>query len=200
VIELFLKGGPLMYPLLVCSVLALAIILERGIRFIGMRIRPARLKLFWQTIARRDYELALRELSGRRAAVATILREALEQRDLPAEELERRISLVGSAVLKQLSSYLHLLELIGKIAPMIGLSGTVLGLAGTFQAVAAVRQLTDPGILAGGIWEALITTVAGLFIGIPSLIFCHLYENRLKTLAFDMKMVGEQIVAQLREQ
>ena len=95
--------------------------------------------------------------------------------------------------------YLHYLELIGKIAPMLGLSGTVLGLARTFQTVASVSRFADPSLLASGIWEALITTVAGLFIGIPALIFYHLYDNGVRSLAFEMRTNGEEMVAALSE-
>jgi biopolymer transport protein ExbB len=82
---------------------------------------------------------------------------------------------------------------------MLGLTGTVTGLTRAFQTVAALKQVSDPSLLASGIWEALITTVAGLFIGIPTIIAHHLLDNRLKSLAFDMKTSAEELVAQITE-
>ena len=82
---------------------------------------------------------------------------------------------------------------------MLGLTGTVTGLTRAFQTVAALRQVTDPSLLASGIWEALITTVVGLFIGIPSIVAYHLLDNRLKSLAFEMRSTGEELVARIGE-
>ena len=93
------------------------------------------------------------------------------------------------------SRNLHLLELIGKISPMIGLLGTVLGMVEAFHKLAFVKNLVDPSLLASGIWEALITTVAGLFVGIPALVFHHLYMNKVKSIAFSMKHIGEEVVS-----
>jgi biopolymer transport protein ExbB len=188
-----------MYPLLLCSVIALAVILERGIRFLGSSTSTSWL----EAVRKRIHQQAFAEAEGliqkRRDPVAVLLREAVENRNLPRTELEGRISAAGSAQLKRLSTGLHLLELIGRIAPMLGLSGTVLGLTRTFQTVATVKTFANPGLLASGIWEALITTVTGLFIGIPALVFHHFFENRLKTLSFAMKSSAETILAELGE-
>jgi biopolymer transport protein ExbB len=124
---------------------------------------------------------------------------ALEGRDLPRVDLENRLSRLGSRELKRLAHRLHWLELVGRVAPMLGLTGTVTGLTRAFRTVAALKQVTDPGLLANGIWEALITTIAGLFIGIPALIAYHLYENRLRALAFELKTSSEELVAVLTE-
>jgi biopolymer transport protein ExbB len=72
------------------------------------------------------------------------------------------------------------------------------GMVGAFQKVAVVRELVDPSLLASGIWEALITTVGGLFVGIPALVLHHLYQNRLKSVAFSMKHYAEEIYSMTR--
>ncbi len=198
-IDLFLKGGPLMYPLLACSVLSLAVILERAVHFLGTGTSRGGLDSALASLRSRDYRRAGEGLEALRGPVAALLAEAVRSRSLPREELESRLSLVGSSELKRLSLRLHWLELIGRISPMLGLVGTVLGLTRTFRTVAAVRHLSDPSLLASGIWEALITTVAGLLIGIPTLVFYHLYQNRLRSLSFEMKTYGEEVVAMLEE-
>jgi len=196
-VELFVKGGVLMYPLLLCSVVAVAVILERGIQFLRAGSGLGWLDNVQISIRRGAFAEAAALTNAQGGPVALILRELIEHRDLPRSELETRLSSAGSKELKRLSVHLHLLELIGKISPMLGLSGTVLGLTRTFQTVAAVQNFTNPGLLAHGIWEALITTVTGLFIGIPTLVFHHLFENRLKSLSFEMKASAETILAEL---
>ena len=78
---------------------------------------------------------------------------------------------------------------------MIGLLGTVLGMVEAFQKVSFMKSIVNPSVLASGIWEALITTVAGLFVGIPALIGYHLYSNRMKAIAFSMKHYSEEMLA-----
>jgi biopolymer transport protein ExbB len=196
-LSLFLKGGVLMYPLLACSIIVLAVAVERGELLLRARSNLARLDEVVNLLRKGLPEEAARTARLHPGPGTALLVEAVEHRELPRQDLENRLSLAGSHALKRLTVRLHLLELIGKIAPMLGLSGTVLGLTRTFQTVAAVKRYTDPSILAGGIWEALITTVAGLFIAIPALICYHLYESRVKTIAFELRSYGEEAVVAL---
>ncbi len=196
--DLFYKGGPLMYPLLLGSVLVIAVIIERGFSFIGTGVKRGLVETIKQHITRVDFEKAI-EIAGReKGPVAVIIREAILKRNSPKDAIENELSIRGDQILQRLSKNLHLLELIGKIAPMIGLSGTVLGMVDAFKQVASVKNPVDPSLLANGIWEALITTVAGLFVGIPALIFHHLYANKLKSIAFSMKHYGEEIISIIR--
>jgi biopolymer transport protein ExbB len=94
---------------------------------------------------------------------------------------------------------LHVLELIGRVAPLVGLLGTVLGMVNAFRTVAASQGAVDPALLADGIWEALITTVAGMCVAIPALVFHHFFEDRVKKTAFQMKHYGTEIVKLLEE-
>jgi biopolymer transport protein ExbB len=198
-IDLLQKGGVLMYPLLLCSVIALAVILDRGIQFLGAGSSQTWIDKFRIQIQGHNFAAAAELIQERRGSVATLLRELVAHPELPQAELESRVSAAGSTELKRLSIRLHLLELVGRIAPMLGLSGTVLGLTRTFQTVASVKTFANPSLLASGIWEALITTVTGLFIGIPALVFHHFFENRLKSLSFEMKSTAETMIAELGE-
>jgi biopolymer transport protein ExbB len=193
-IDLFYKGGPLMYPLLVGSLLMIVVIIERGFHFIGTGVNRRFVDLVRQYLRIGEYEKILDLTERYNGPVSTIVREAICQKDKPKEVIENELSITGDQVLQRLSRNLHLLELIGKIAPMIGLLGTVMGMVEAFQKVASVKSLVDPSLLASGIWEALITTVAGLFIGIPALVFHHLYLNKVKSVAFSMKHYGEEVV------
>lgn len=197
-LELFYRGGPLMYPLLFGSVLMVAIIIERGYHFIRAGVSRKFVDTIISTIEKGDLEGAQHIAGERRGPVAAIMETALRYRNYTQDVVENKISLRGDQELKRLSKNLHLLELTGKIAPMIGLLGTVIGMVEAFQEVAAVKNLVDPSLLAGGIWEALITTVAGLFVGIPALVFFHLFSNRVKATAFTMKHIGEEIMSMTR--
>lgn len=195
-IDLFLKGGLLMYPLLACSLISLAVILEKAAAFSGFRADRARAEALLEAAG----APAGSEAGRQPGPISRLLAEALAHSSLPRADLEARLSRLGSVELKGLGRRLHLLELVGKIAPMLGLTGTVTGLARAFRTVAQLRQVSDPGLLASGIWEALITTIAGLFIGIPTLIAYHLFDNRLKSLAFEMKNQGEELLSRLEQQ
>lgn len=194
-IDLFYKGGPLMYPLLLGSVLVIAIVIERGFHFIGTGVNRKFIETVKEHVRRGEFEKALKIAEEGRGPVALIYQEALKFRKYTQDVIENEISIRGDQVLHSLSKNLHLLELIGKIAPMIGLLGTVMGMVDAFHEVASVKNLVDPSLLASGIWEALITTVAGLFVGIPALVFHHLYMMKVKTVAFLMKHYGEEILS-----
>jgi len=198
-IDLFLKGGLLMYPLSACSLIALAIILEKAVVFGSARSSRGLAEGVLRAAGEGAWARAEALVQEDPRPLGRLLSAALAGRTLPRADLENQLSRVGSVELKRLSHRLHLLELIGRISPMLGLTGTVTGLTRAFRTVAALKQVSDPSLLASGIWEALITTIAGLFIGIPALIAYHLYENRLRALAFELKTSGEELVAVLTE-
>ena len=166
---------------------------------LGARSDRPRTESILKAADARDWAKAESLAKGYEKPLGRLLAAALAGRHLPRTDLENRLSRLGSLELKRLGQRLHLLELVGRISPMLGLTGTVTGLTRAFQTVAALRQVSDPSLLASGIWEALITTVAGLFIGIPSIVAYHLLDNRLKSLAFEMKSAGEELVARIGE-
>jgi biopolymer transport protein ExbB len=197
-LALFYKGGPLMYPLLLGSILMVAVVIERGFRFIGTGENKKLIETVKQHIQKREVDTAMEKAREGGGPIALILYEVLKFRCYTQDVVENEISIRGDQILRHLSKNLHLLELIGKIAPMIGLLGTVLGMVEAFQKVAIVKSQVNPSILASGIWEALITTVAGLFVGIPALVFHHLYLNKVKSLAFSMKHYAEEIYTMIK--
>ncbi|MBZ0157131.1 MAG: MotA/TolQ/ExbB proton channel family protein [Alphaproteobacteria bacterium] len=198
-IELFQKGGPLMYPLLLCSILALAFMLERAYHYLRSADRKELLPEILALLRKCDYEGAIRLCESVSGPVAAVLSEALKHRGRSIATMEEAISLKGSQELKKLNKNLHILELVGRIAPLLGLLGTVLGMVEAFRTISSLKGSVDPSLLAGGIWEALITTVAGLCVAIPALVAHHLFEDRVKTVAFNMKHSGAEVVALLGE-
>ncbi len=167
--QYFMKGGPLMWPILLCSVVGLAIALNKAWQYFRVR----------RDIGR-PLEIMQRQGSRFLAPLFQAVQEGLN---------DRQLSLVGSRELKGLETGLGSLSLIAVIAPLLGLTGTVTGMIKAFQVIATMGTNVDPALLAAGIWEALITTAAGLFVGIPAHIFCHYLDRSLDEVALRMKEV-----------
>ncbi len=165
-------GGPVLYLLLVISVLALTLIIAKLIQFWMLRVHAHG---FVEPALRNwhdgDKRKALSILRGQRNPVARVLEVALRgsvggarSENLVKEEITR----VAGLQLDNLRSGLRPLALIANISPLIGLLGTVLGMINAFQALQNAGNKVDPTILSGGIWVALLTTAAGLIIAIPA--------------------------------
>jgi biopolymer transport protein ExbB len=139
-----------------------------------------------------EYDRALALAREAPSPVTSILAEGLQHRGLERGLIEEVISLKGASELNSLNKNLHILELIGRIAPLLGLLGTVLGMVVAFRQVASARGAVDPSLLAGGIWEALITTVAGLCVAIPAMVLHHFFEDKVNSFAYFMKHYGSE--------
>jgi len=174
-IEFLSKGGVLVGPILFCSVIALAIFLERLIRLGRLRIRGYG---FVERIARhvkngedhQAYEMA----SGSDTPMGRILAQAMEVKDQDRETLETVIVHSTDGEVRELSRYLQALATIGNIAPLLGLLGTVLGMIKAFMVIQEMGGKVNAAVLAGGIWEAMLTTALGLSVALPTMV-AHSY-------------------------
>jgi len=191
---LMTKGGLLMYPLLICSVLLLMVFFERLWFFLSNRTNMNKYKEAKSLVQKGSLEDARRVLSSGKGPLELVFIEVLDNMKCSRHDLEHIVSNKGIEELQRFSKNLHIMELIGRIAPMLGLCGTVVGMVSSFHAVAANKGAVDASLLAGGIWESLLTTVAGLFVGIPALIFYHFFEKQLTQKAINLKIKGEEIV------
>ncbi len=166
-LELIKAGGWLMVPILLCSVVAMAIVAERFWTLQRKRITPGNLVVqVWQWAKSgnlsEDRVRALRKSSP----LGRILAAGLVNRDNSRAMMKESIEEVGRHVVHDLDRYLNTLGTIASITPLLGLLGTVIGMIKVF-AVITTQGVGNPGILAGGISEALITTAAGLTVAIP---------------------------------
>ena len=174
-IEFLSKGGILVGPILFCSVLALAIFLERMIRLGRLRIRGYGLV---EKIARhikngedhQAYELA----TTNDTPMSRILAQAMEVKDQDRETLETVIVHSTDGEVRELSRYFQALATIGSIAPLLGLLGTVLGMIKAFMVIQEMGGKVNAAVLAGGIWEAMLTTALGLAVALPAMV-AHSY-------------------------
>ena len=192
------KGGVLLYPLLFCSMVSLAIFLEKLYLLFCYQTKHTLLKSVLKQVREGQLNAALEVIEKETGPVGKIVRSALEARHESRATIEKIISTVGSLELKRLQSRVPWLDLIGRVAPMTGLFGTVIGMAQAFQRIAGSQGQVNPSILADGIWQALISTIIGLAVGIPALIFHHILEERMYGFAFWMKHYGEQVVDELK--
>jgi len=198
-IDLFIKGGLLMWPLAILSVVALAVILEREFFFLRNRISDSSLNELKEQVIVGSIDKAAGITYSSDRLLFRFLRSVFNNRTRDIDLAEKEISLEGNKLLFTATRFIHVLELIGSVSPMIGLSGTVVGMVRAFQQIGITSSSSiDPSLLADGIWVAMITTVAGLFVAIPSLIFAHINNARIKKIAFNMKIYGEEINTLLR--
>ena len=174
-IEFLSKGGVLVTPILFCSVLALAIFIERLIRFFSLSGKEAGLadRIAENLISGQD-EKAFETASAGKSPMGRVLSQALEVRHQDRETLETVISHAVDEEVRGISSYLPALATIGNIAPMLGLLGTVVGMIKAFMVIQQMGGKVNAAVLAGGIWEAMLTTALGLAVALPTLI-AHSY-------------------------
>ena len=186
--ELFFRGGAVMWPLLVCSVLAMAIILERLTVLFwkadGYRGTERKLRVL---LEEGRFEAARRKLHGSRGSLGPVAMEYLEHLDRPKDIREELVAKRASIELSKLERRLNWLSVIAHSAPMLGLLGTVTGLVGAFHQIETAGGQVQPADLAAGIWEALLTTVFGLVIALPALAAYHFFEQRVATVSLHMQ-------------
>ena len=186
-IEFFQRGGIMMYPLALTSLIALAYILER---FLALRKRkilvPEITSIIDHFSGLKDVEIAksvCRKYSGPLPNMITL---GLENANLPKQELREIIEDHGRQEARKLERGLVVLEAIAAIAPLMGLLGTVLGMVRVFEVIKD-KGIGQTAALSGGISEALLTTVTGLFIGIPVLIAYYYFANKSENLIMDIE-------------
>jgi biopolymer transport protein ExbB len=177
------QGGILMWPLLALSVVTLAVMLDRGIAFTTFRLPDAAAEdAMVQALKVGDGEAA-RDLVRAAAPSLLPLIEALAAA-APPETRERTAAIRMEEVVRALDRRLGLLALSGRVAPLLGLLGTVLGMIQTFSRMSSSQGAIDMTMLADGIWQALLTTAAGLFIAIPAVAAHQAFLRREDGIAF----------------
>jgi biopolymer transport protein ExbB len=178
IIEWLKSGGPVMIPLIFCSLLSLAIIIEKLINLREKKIiNEEDLETTSTLLSEGFFDKAEGFLRGKPGVLSSIILTAIESRDLPREEIKEAVADVGRHEAAKLEKYLGVLGTIAAISPLLGLLGTVTGMIKTFRII-SVTGVGQAGALSVGIAEALITTVTGLSIAIPTLVMYNLFLER----------------------
>jgi len=195
--QIVAQGGPLMIPIVFCSLLLVAVVLERAISLRRGRIVPAPFtKRFLQQL--RDGELdrdrALELCQENGSPVAEVLSAAVRKWGRAAVEVEQAIIDAGERVTNGLRRYLRVLNGIATVAPLLGLLGTVVGMIQAFNEIAYADPAGRAHTVATGISQALLTTAAGLSVAIPALICYLFFVSRVDRLIIDIDAMGQELV------
>ncbi len=187
-------GGWLMWPILLCSIIALAIITERFWSLRKTRICPSDLvKKVWQWEKAGTLDSARINSLRTGSPLGKILAAGLVNRRHPREVMKESIEEVGRHVAHELDRFLNTLGTIASISPLLGLLGTVIGMIKVF-AVITSHGVGDPSILADGISTALITTAAGLSVAIPALMFHRYFRGKVNDLVITMEREAMKMI------
>ena len=190
-------GGPAMWAIAVLSVVALALILWKIWRFLwlgvwgGTDTAPA--IMAWAAGDLDGAEALLRGSRGLRARVARVAMAIRRDRTLTDGQAREEITRLALAELREARGGLRALEVIAAIAPLLGLLGTVIGMIEAFQALQEAGIRADPSTLAGGIWQALLTTAAGMAVAIPAAVAAAWFESVADGAQADMEDTATRI-------
>lgn len=196
--DFLVKGGSTMIPLGLCSVIGMAVILEKLWFLRRRRILIPEVVAVVENLRREeDVELTLKICSKYDSAFPNIIRTALENRDLDRDELKELINDRGRQEIRTLERGMGVLETVAVIGPMLGLLGTVLGILHVFDVISSVG-VGQAQSLAGGIAEALITTIVGLYIGIPALVAFNYFTHRAESLVLDIEEFTAALMMRVR--
>ena len=197
--EIVKAGGWLMPAIILCSVVAAAIIAERLLVLRQKRVLPEGMSTkVWQWVE--QGELDERHIRALRTSspLGSILAAGLDNRHRDRDTIKERIEDPGRHVAHDLNRFLNSLGTVAAISPLLGLLGTVVGMMRVFQDITQFG-VGDPGALAGGISEALITTAAGLLVAIPALIGYRYLRGRVTSLVLEMEKEANNLMDALED-
>jgi biopolymer transport protein ExbB len=201
--KIFLSGGPIMWPILLCSIFALAIILEKIWYLKKVRIDSGDfLKNILEKMKHHQVKEAIGLCDKTVSPISHILKAGILKYDRPRPQIKEAIEDATIYEIPKLEKNLNALATIAHISPLLGLLGTVTGMVRCFQTIqanAASFRPVSPGDLAGGIWEALLTTVAGLIVAIPAFVAYNYLVNRINEFINSMEKAATELVNFLSE-
>ncbi len=194
-LDLFLRGGWVMWPILFGSIVAVAITLERLYMLRKERIVPTG---FYGRIEKLvndgRIEHALAACRENTSALAQVLAAALRNVGNPRELMREAVEMAGRAEVANMQRYVSTLSIISQVETLMGLFGTVLGLIEAFRQIEATETMGSPAVVAAGVWVALLTTAAGLLVAIPAFLAYHYFFGRVRRLTLAMEERAFHIV------
>ena len=178
-----------MWVLLAFSLVACAVAVERILTYASYGYSPDRwFESLLAKIRKSGPVAGLAMAIPHRHPVARVAQTYLEQLDRPAKVRQDNVRRTGSLVLESVERNLRILAALAHLAPLVGLLGTVIGMVVAFSQIQSIQGTVKPSDLAGGIWEALLTTVFGLLVAIPCMALYHAFEGHADKIARRMEM------------
>jgi len=193
--QIFQNGGPIMYPLLFCSIIVITITIERLWFFFSQKGDLDDLKRVVLRLMEKEAPLdAIQYLQRVNHPVARMLQAGMIYFGKEREILERNLKEAGEQEIKRMEKGLGLLDVVVTAAPLLGLLGTVIGIIQSFNVLSAAEGLPSAAALSQGIAEALITTAAGLVIAIPALFIIHWLGGIIERRVQQMNSVSKEFI------
>ncbi len=201
--QLFIAGGPVMWPILGCSIFAVAIIIEKFWHLHKIKIDTNQfLNSVLERIKKHQIKEAIELCDKTKSPIAHILKSGILKFDRPRPQIKEAIEDASIYEVPKLEKNLTMLATMAHVSPLLGLLGTVTGMVRCFQTIqakATTLHPVSPGDLAGGIWEALLTTVAGLLVAIPAFVAYNYLVNRVNNFILEMEKASTELVNFLTE-
>jgi biopolymer transport protein ExbB len=199
-IDYIQKGGLLMWPILFCSVIAIAVFAERLFYFHRATIHVGEfLQGLSNLLQRRNYAEALHESAGTPGPVARVIHAAIIRHDAPRAELREIVQEAGQLEVPKLERFLGVLATLAYVAPLLGLLGTVSGMIDAFGTLSSNGGYATVTELSNGIYKSLLTTAAGLVVATPTFVAYSYLSSRVNSLMHEMERAGIEVVHMLTD-
>ncbi|MBU0604721.1 MAG: MotA/TolQ/ExbB proton channel family protein [Candidatus Omnitrophica bacterium] len=196
--ELVQKGGPMMYPIIIASILAFGVVLERVYHLNKARIDAGKFMDGIINVLKRNKIIEAIEIcNSTPGPIAHIVKAGILKHDRSKPEIREAVEEAARLEIPRMEKHLPVLATIAHVAPLLGLVGTVTGMIKSFQVIqqkAAAMVPVNPGDLAGGIWEALLATLAGLAVAIPTYVAYNYLVSQVDNLVYDMETSATDLV------
>jgi len=199
-LSILLKGGWLMLPIFIASIIAVAIIIDRYLVIRKARKNIPKFLIKIRTILKKgNINEAINYCVAEKSAASNIIRQGLKKYRLGHVRVKEAIENAGKQEIKKLEKGLSVLATVSGVAPLLGFLGTVTGMISAFMRIEDLQGAANPADLAGGIWEALLTTAFGLAVGIIAFTFYNYLVTAVNKLVLDMEVISNDVVDILEE-
>lgn len=190
-----------MWLILICSIIGLAVVIDRFIVLRKAKINiPAFLVRIRGLIKKKDISGAISHCMEEKSPIANVVRKGLKKYRFGHDRVKEAIENAGNQEISKLEKGLTILATVAGIAPLLGFLGTVTGMIQAFMTIEDLAGAANPSDLAGGIWEALITTAFGLIVGIPALAFYNYFLSAIKRLVGEIEVVANDVVEFIQDE
>lgn len=189
------KGGILIIPIFICSIIVIAIAIERYMAYKKLTINiPQFMMSIRHPLQKGDILEAINECTMTVGPVSAVVRAGLEKAKQGRERVKEAMETAGNSETYHLEKNLSILATLAGITPLIGFLGTVTGMIKAFMKIQQLSGNVNADVLAGGIWEAMVTTAAGLTVGIPAFIIYNYYVHRVREFVFHMESTADEVL------
>ena len=194
-LAIFIKGGWVMYLILLCSLVGMAVVVERFIVLRKARINATHFILRLKSlILKENMEEAIELCSRTEGSLPKVLERGIAKHDRDKKEVQETIETAGREEVYNLEKNLSIVATVAGVAPLLGFLGTVTGMIRAFMQIEKLSGNVNATVLAGGIWEALLTTAYGLIVGIPAYLFYNYLLSKVQRIVFEMEVGSNEII------